>query len=84
MVSLGLAVLEAYAEAEQNYRKAVGVYPDMADAWNNLAEALIKLDKKSEARAETKNEGPNPPHVKKKKDADDSFVDLTFSDSDCA
>ncbi|BET26775.1 tetratricopeptide repeat protein [Limnobacter thiooxidans] len=40
-----------YAEAEQNYRKAVGVYPDMADAWNNLAEALIKLDKKSEARA---------------------------------
>ncbi|MBU0782536.1 MAG: PA2778 family cysteine peptidase [Gammaproteobacteria bacterium] len=40
-----------YVEAEQNYRKAVGVYPDMADAWNNLAEALIKLERKSEARA---------------------------------
>ena len=45
---------------------------------------LEKSAEKSEARAETKNEGPNPPHVKKKKDADDSFVDLTFSDSDCA
>lgn len=42
---------ENYAEAEQHYRKAVGVYPDMADAWNNLAETLIKLDRKSEARA---------------------------------
>ncbi|HEX4918836.1 MAG TPA: PA2778 family cysteine peptidase [Limnobacter sp.] len=40
-----------YGEAEQHYRKAVGVYPDMADAWNNLAEALIKLDRKAEARA---------------------------------
>lgn len=40
-----------YVEAEQNYRKAVGVYPDMGDAWNNLAEALIKLERKSEARA---------------------------------
>ncbi|WP_334119392.1 PA2778 family cysteine peptidase [Limnobacter sp.] len=40
-----------YVEAEQHYRKAVGVYPDMADAWNNLAEALIKLERKSEARA---------------------------------
>jgi len=39
-----------YVEAEQSYRKAVGVYPDLADAWNNLAEALIKLDRKSEAR----------------------------------
>ena len=40
-----------YVEAEQHYRKAVGVYPDMADAWNNLAETLIKLDRKNEARA---------------------------------
>lgn len=40
-----------YGEAVQNYNKAVGVYPDMADAWNNLAEALVKLDRKSEARA---------------------------------
>ena len=40
-----------YVEAEQHYLKAVGVYPDMADAWNNLAEVLIKLDRKSEARA---------------------------------
>lgn len=39
-----------YADAEQYYRKAVGVYPDMADAWNNLAETLIKLDRKNEAR----------------------------------
>lgn len=39
-----------YMEAEQHYRRAVGVYPDMADAWNNLAESLIKLDRKSEAR----------------------------------
>lgn len=39
-----------YVEAEQHYRKAVGVYPDMADAWNNLAETLFKLDRKNEAR----------------------------------
>jgi hypothetical protein len=45
---------------------------------------LEKSAEKSEARAETKKEGPNPPHVKKKKDKDDSVVDLTFSDSDCA
>ncbi len=40
-----------YAEAEGHYRKAVGVYPDLADGWNNLAETLLKLDKKAEARA---------------------------------
>ena len=40
-----------FQEAEQNYRKAVGVYPELADGWNNLAEALLKLDRKSEARA---------------------------------
>ena len=45
---------------------------------------LEKSAEKSEARAETKKEGPNSPHVKKKKDKDDSVVDLTFSDSDCA
>lgn len=39
-----------FPEAEQNYRKAVGVYPDLADGWNNLAEVLLKLDRKSEAR----------------------------------
>lgn len=39
-----------YVEAEQHYRKTVGVYPDMADAWNNLAEALIQLERKNEAR----------------------------------
>ncbi|HEX4842538.1 MAG TPA: PA2778 family cysteine peptidase [Limnobacter sp.] len=40
-----------YQEAEQHYSKTVGVYPDMADAWNNLAEALMKLNRKAEARA---------------------------------
>ena len=40
-----------FSQAEQSYRKAVGVYPDLADGWNNLAEALLKLDRKSEARA---------------------------------
>jgi tetratricopeptide (TPR) repeat protein len=42
---------QKYTEAEAHYRKAVGVYPDMADAWNNLAETLVKLNRKSEARA---------------------------------
>ncbi|HEX4880263.1 MAG TPA: PA2778 family cysteine peptidase [Limnobacter sp.] len=40
-----------YGEAEQQYRKTVGVHPDMADAWNNLAETLIKLERKAEARS---------------------------------
>ena len=44
---------------------------------------LEKSAEKSEARAETKKERPKPPHAKKKKDKDDSVVDLTFSDSDC-
>lgn len=39
-----------YLEAEEHYRKAVGVHPDMADAWNNLAETLLKLNRKNEAR----------------------------------
>jgi hypothetical protein len=46
----------------------------------------LKLEKsaeKSEARGETKKEGPKPPLVKKKKEENDSVVDLTFSDSDC-
>ncbi|HEX4855521.1 MAG TPA: PA2778 family cysteine peptidase [Limnobacter sp.] len=40
-----------FSDAEAHYRKAVGVYPDMADAWNNLAETLLKLNRKNEARA---------------------------------
>ncbi|MCQ8896455.1 PA2778 family cysteine peptidase [Limnobacter humi] len=40
-----------FKDAETNYSKAVSLYPDMADAWNNLAEVLIELGKISEARA---------------------------------
>jgi hypothetical protein len=43
---------------------------------------LGKSAKNSEAKAGKKNGGPIPPHVKKRKDGDDSVVDLTFSDSD--
>lgn len=40
-----------YIEAEQSFSKAVSVYPDMADAWNNLAETQLQLGRKNEARA---------------------------------
>jgi tetratricopeptide (TPR) repeat protein len=41
---------QSYGDAEKSYRKAVSLNPNMGDAWNNLAEALIKLNRKSEAR----------------------------------
>lgn len=38
-------------EAEQELTQAVALYPDFADAWNNLAEVQLKQGKKPEARA---------------------------------
>lgn len=37
-------------EAEQQLTQAVALYPDFADAWNNLAEVQLKQGRKPEAR----------------------------------
>lgn len=39
-----------YSAAEAAYRRAAHDHPDAADAWNNLAQALIGLNRKDEAR----------------------------------
>lgn len=39
-----------YAAAERAYRLATEHHPDAADAWNNLAQALLGLGRKDEAR----------------------------------
>lgn len=39
-----------FAEAEKHYQKTVEMNPAMADAWNNLAQALVQLERKNEAR----------------------------------
>lgn len=38
-------------EAEQAFSAAVSIYPDFADAWNNLAEVQFKLGRQPEARS---------------------------------
>jgi tetratricopeptide (TPR) repeat protein len=38
-------------EAEQELTQAVALYPDFADAWNNLAQVQLQQGKKPEARA---------------------------------
>ncbi len=39
------------AAAEMSYRRATLDHPEAADAWNNLAQVLLELNRRSEARA---------------------------------
>jgi len=39
------------AAAETSYRRATLDHPEAADAWNNLAQVLLELNRRSEARA---------------------------------
>lgn len=41
--------MQDYAAAEAAYRQAVRDYPQAADAWNNLAQTLLRLGRREEA-----------------------------------
>jgi Flp pilus assembly protein TadD len=45
-----LAELGRWEECERTARKSVEIFPNTAASWGNLALALIKLDRKSEAK----------------------------------
>jgi len=52
-MGLGNAAYAAkdFSAAEAAYRRAVHDHPQAADAWNNLAQALLQLGRRDEARA---------------------------------